>query len=378
MSRRLVPVVLLACVLLPLVRPGSPARADEEADRGARFVALEREVAARFQAKEYDAAAEACRQQIALMPEEAGPHYNLACALARLGRTEEALASLARSVGLGFLEVDHIRADPDLESLRALEGFAQVLAEAAEAERAAAARWYEPGETIAGVRTVEGDPEGGLRWRLRIAPDAGPEARQRLVVWLHPSGGSMNDVVEALAPKLVARGYALLVPSAKPWASWSEAQARRLLAVTLPDAVKTVPGLDVARPVLMGFSAGGQMALSLWAEDASRLGGLVLDAAYPIDPAAYGEGRVEALPLPPGDAWKGCPLFVLVGDQDGGHVLWKRVEEAWKAAGVPLTVTYVEGGRHAWLLGAEREAALLAWLERLRAPAPAPAEAEAR
>ena len=67
---------------------------------------------------------------------------------------------------------------------------------------------------------------------------------------------------------------------------------------------------------------------------------------------------------------------MLVGDADQGHQVWKQVEDPWRAAGVPLTVHYVEGGRHEWLLGAKREKALLAWLSGLAPKKSAPAETE--
>jgi predicted esterase len=49
--------------------------------------------------------------------------YNLACALARNGKKKEALAALAEAVKLGFNKLEHMRKDPDLESLRDEEQF---------------------------------------------------------------------------------------------------------------------------------------------------------------------------------------------------------------------------------------------------------------
>jgi hypothetical protein len=107
------------------------------------------------------------------------------------------------------------------------------------------------------------------------------------------------------------------------------------------------------------------MALNLWAEDASRFGGLVLDAAYPIDSDAYAQGQIKPIEPPKGEAPKTVPIFVLVGDQDGGSRVWKQIEEPWRAAGIPLDVTYVAGGGHQWLLGPPQKAALLDWLGKL-------------
>jgi predicted esterase len=176
----------------------------------------------------------------------------------------------------------------------------------------------------------------------------------------------MNAKIEPLAKEFAPKGWALLVPTAKVWDSWTEADGRRLLGKTLPDVAR-VEGLDAARPVLFGFSAGGQMALELWADDPARFGGLVLDAAYPLDAKAYADGTVVARPLPAGDAVQKTPLLVVVGDADPGHRLWKSVETPWRDAGVPLRVLYVPGGEHQWLIGTDEGAALLAWLSDIAA-----------
>ena len=49
--------------------------------------------------------------------------YNLACALALQGKTQEALAALDRAIAAGFLDTEHSAQDPDLASLRGTEAF---------------------------------------------------------------------------------------------------------------------------------------------------------------------------------------------------------------------------------------------------------------
>ena len=56
-------------------------------------------------------------------------HYDLACAHARIGKKPAALAELRQSVREGFRDVGHIKADPDLESLRNDSGFKTFLEE---------------------------------------------------------------------------------------------------------------------------------------------------------------------------------------------------------------------------------------------------------
>ncbi|GIW70977.1 MAG: hypothetical protein KatS3mg102_0519 [Planctomycetota bacterium] len=54
--------------------------------------------------------------------------YNLACARARAGREEAALAALEQAVTLGFRDWRHAEADPDLDGVRAAPGYRRLLA----------------------------------------------------------------------------------------------------------------------------------------------------------------------------------------------------------------------------------------------------------
>ncbi|GIW73036.1 MAG: hypothetical protein KatS3mg102_2578 [Planctomycetota bacterium] len=75
-------------------------------------------------------------QLVRLTPQEPVVHYNLACSLALLGRTEQALQALARAIALGYRDADHMIADPDLASLRELDGFWTLYASIAEGDPA--------------------------------------------------------------------------------------------------------------------------------------------------------------------------------------------------------------------------------------------------
>ncbi len=59
---------------------------------------------------------------------EATALYNLACAHAMLGHTDEAIAALGRAADAGFTGVEHARKDSDLASVRADARFEQVMA----------------------------------------------------------------------------------------------------------------------------------------------------------------------------------------------------------------------------------------------------------
>lgn len=339
-----------------------------ELDPAARELARANEEMQRlFRERSYEKAVEACRRLIALAPGEPGPHYNLACALARLGKTPDALAALEMAVLKGFGDPDHMRQDEDLATLRAEPRFARCMHKAEETAKAAAPT-YEPGADLKGVKTLEGAPEGGLRYRLRISPTASAEKPDRLLVWLHPAGGSMNQVAEPLAERFAKLGYALLVPTQKDWRFWSGPDIEKLWTKTLPAVAKT-PGLDAEKPVLMGYSAGGQAALALWQMAPGGVGGLVLDAAYPVRPRPDGKG-FDPMPLPDHPAARRTPVFVLVGDKDPGAQVWRKAEADWRQAGVPLTIRYVPDKGHTWLFGPKELDELAAWLEQLKAAKP--------
>jgi predicted esterase len=351
----------------------APARAATREEAVKELQQLSAQVMEQFRQKNYEEAAKLCARMMELAPRMAEPHYNLACARARQGKTDEAFAALAKSIELGYGDPDHMKADEDLESLRSDKRFEEMLKKAGE-NRATGGAAYEPGAEMEGIKTVERSPANGLRYRIRMSPAATAEKPNRLIVWLHPSGGSANSVVEPLAPVFVKMGFAVMVTTQKQWMGWTGPEMTTLLNVSLPDA-NTIPGLDAKRPLLMGFSAGGQAALSVWPENASKFGGMILDAAYPVQLGSGGPGGMSPLPIPKDPGIKDCPFFVLVGELDGGSQVWKKAEPDWRKAEIPLVIRYVPGKGHAWLFGKEELEALTRWLGEVaegKRPADAP------
>ncbi len=77
---------------------------------------------------EYGRAARSYEVALLLRPENATLRYNLACALARAGAAQDALAALEQAVGAGFSDRAQLEQDADLESLRAEPRYRAVLA----------------------------------------------------------------------------------------------------------------------------------------------------------------------------------------------------------------------------------------------------------
>jgi predicted esterase len=345
-------LLLLSCLAAPLAL----AAAQDDAQQ------LAQTVAAEFKDGRYADAERDCGRLAELQPKDPGHPYNLACAQARQGHSEQALASLAKAVELGFGDAAHAQEDDDLASLRQLPAFAK-LVETMKGKPVNDGSPYEAGAEIPGLKTVERAPGGGLRYRLRMSEQATAEKPHRLVVWLHPSGGSMDQVVEPLAKALAEHGYALMVFTQKQYRGWTGPEMQAI-AASIND-LANVPGVDGRKPVLMGFSAGGQAALILWHGNPDAFGGLMTTAAYPIDQA-----KGNSLLAPPaGDAAAKTPILALVGsaDQGGaGEKIWHQVEPSWAKAGVPLTLRVVKGRVHEFLFFGEEWTNALAWLDALR------------
>jgi len=338
--------------------PGVGSPGQSEMETGVEFLRLNQRLRSLFEQKDFAGVGEVCRKMAELIPRAPEPHYNLACSHARLGRKDEALTELEKAVGLGFEDATLIEKDNDLASLREEPRYRELLAKV----RTEGEAHVEKGAEIDGVRTVEGAPAEGLRFRVRMSPSATKDKPQRLILWMHPAGGSMDSVVELLAPRFAEHGFALVVFTRKDYQLWNASDVARL-SPTL-DALAAIAGLSDDRPILMGFSAGGQMALMLWQDGGAGLGGMILDAAYPVRLGA--DGEFTRMNIPRDSATRSVPIFALVGTNDGGSQVWKKMEPAFKQVGTPLTIEYLEGRRHEWLFGKSQFAALDHWLDDLR------------
>jgi hypothetical protein len=129
------------------------------------YARLQLEINALLQKKEDAAAEKRCREAIRLAPQYPDAHYNLACALARQGRKEEALVCLAHAIERGFNNAKHIKEDSDLESLRQNERFKKLLADAARTKPLVA--WP---QTIEAGKVKDGEvfvTEKNTTWDLR-------------------------------------------------------------------------------------------------------------------------------------------------------------------------------------------------------------------
>jgi tetratricopeptide (TPR) repeat protein len=68
------------------------------------------------------------RRLVRLLPDNATAHYNLACSLALKQRKADAIRALEQAVELGYGDVDWMKQDPDLESIKASPAFRSLVA----------------------------------------------------------------------------------------------------------------------------------------------------------------------------------------------------------------------------------------------------------
>lgn len=101
----------------------------------------ERAVTVLFAQKDYRKAEALLNRVLNQFPQDFNAHYNLACAMARQGKTVEALDHLAKAVELGFHDAKHITADEDLASLRKEARFEKLVAQVGEAAGTGAGGW---------------------------------------------------------------------------------------------------------------------------------------------------------------------------------------------------------------------------------------------
>lgn len=200
-----------------------------------------------------------------------------------------------------------------------------------------------PAPELPGTLTeIETTTEDGTRVRawLALPPEAGPDARAPLLLWIHGGPlGSWNAWSWRWNPWLmVAHGYAVLLPDPalstgygqefvqRGWGAWGGAPFTDLMAIT--DAAEALPEIDETRTAAMGGSFGGYMAnwvaghtdrfkavvthASLWALDQF---GPTTDAGYYWAREMTPEMALENSPhLAVGEIR--TPMLVIHGDKD--------------------------------------------------------------
>ncbi|MDB5303427.1 MAG: Outer rane stress sensor protease DegS [Phycisphaerales bacterium] len=149
MKTRLTPLLWLTLVLFPTARctfaqpasalPAARAAQAAETERKHAFE-LSRQAIALLERHDLEGAQAKLGEALAILPDKAVWHYNLACILAASGKRSDALDSLERATECGFTDFTHLESDPDLKSLRELPRYQKLIARKDEIRHHAAER----------------------------------------------------------------------------------------------------------------------------------------------------------------------------------------------------------------------------------------------
>ena len=91
------------------------------------FAELQMQFMQALMGKEYTKALTVGEKLYGLDPESVNTLYNMACVHALLGHQKEAMTWLSRSIEAGYSDLDHLKADSDLDSLRELAAYKELV-----------------------------------------------------------------------------------------------------------------------------------------------------------------------------------------------------------------------------------------------------------
>lgn len=184
-------------------------------------------------AMRYADALEVAVEIIALAPDRPLPHYNHACILARLHRTDEAFAALDRAIDCGWRHVAQMEIDADLARLRKDPRFARLLERTGD---------------LAAEEALPSGPHAGQPWpeTVQVLESSVPALLDRYhvpgatiallaggeVVWSEAFGLTR---LETASPLTADQGFALRAP----------ADLIALVTAAQLDAIGAVPLRDV-------------------------------------------------------------------------------------------------------------------------------------
>jgi len=237
-----------------------------------------------LQDKKIDEAIAKFQEADKLVPGQPGVLYNLACALSRAGKSDDALDTLERAIKAGFTDHKHMQDDPDMEALRDGKRFKELMK--------LAERLGKPKEPLLHV------PEGYGR---------NPNRRYPLLVTLHGAGGTPNNLLLAARQGLGADKCFVAAPFGSvrmgSGYTWGGPDFTRV-----PELVGELKKkYRIGQVYLHGFSAGGHVGYLLVLKNPK-----VFDGFIPMA-GALRRGMVSGADL---KSVAGLPIFAIQGEAD--------------------------------------------------------------
>jgi predicted esterase len=326
LNRFLIGAIVGAAVLIP---------AELLAGKSVKVQATQRAFSDSYRQGDWTRAIDLGLELVQLMPDHPVMQYNLACIYALNGNRHEALHWLGRAAASGFLQLSHLDADSDLDSVRDLPGYDGVRQAIVENHRRRRNKI---------LKAAQSSPP------LIVAPQGhDPKSPSPLVIALHgygDSGEHYPNVWGAAAGKL---GAILAVPfgarvvgDGRAWGDLDETET--IVMLTL-DQVKKDFEIDPERIVLTGFSQGGFMAMALGTRHPDVFSGVIPMAG----------GYIPDIDQPP-TADGGEPAFYfMVGSRDKAISQVRRAAADYSEAGYAVKLRVVAGTGHSFPRDTDRE-----------------------
>ncbi len=290
---------------------------------------LAEQFAAALAGRQYDRAIEIGQRLVEVAPQNEVHAYNLACALAKAERNDEACRWLQISADRGFRFLATLQRDEDLEPLRESAAYQQALATV----RANSDRDLEQFKQQ--VQNVEP--------LIVLPPDHDPKKPAPLIVALHPTGGSASQFAGVWTDIAADFNSILVLPQgrlrvADGW-RWGKVEHGEWLVLQAIEKAKAAHAIDPRRIVVTGFSEGGSISFIVALRNPSAVA-----AAIPI----CGEYVPQVSPAAPTPEGNVAPRICIITGQFDRDVESNRAAlRDIKKAGWPVELHEIRGMGHA-------------------------------
>ncbi len=265
--------------------------------------------------------------------------YNLACAMARAGRDDDAVKWLRNAATHGYARPQAMREDPDLESLREHDGYREVM--------------------IAVRNNHVHNLEQFKAWwdtqPLRVQrPEAPLDGPAPLIIVLHGFGSDAEDMIEVWRKAASDAGAVLAAPisgrlvAERGGFQWSSDDEAEWIIRRSIERVGSEIEIDPGRVVLTGFSQGAFVALRHALEYPEVFAGVIPVAGlYDEKRTPFNQFKDGALPR----------FFLMIGSEDQQVGSMRRAKAALTSRGAPVELAIYEGLGHAFPDNADEELA---------------------
>jgi predicted esterase len=276
-----------------------------------------------YQSGRYELAYNAAEQILERHPDSAWWQFNAGVVLAKLDKPDEALVRLRKSAELGFSGLRSFEQNSDLDSLRELDEFAAVVGLV---------------KDNVNKRIGEFKTEAKKHNPLTYVPETtDDEPKPALIIALHGTGMTGQDMHNALLPVATEMGVALVSPDALRPAgngfSWTYRDESEWFVEHLIERISSEHRVDPSRTILIGFSQGANIALIMGQTHSDKFIGVV-----PI--CGHYEEQVAASDVQP------APFYLMMGARDPWKRTYTKARKVFDEAGGEVQLRILTGRGH--------------------------------